>query len=60
MGYDVLCYENVVDGDDVDFVDALGFELVIGLGIARNLGVTGASESTGNADLRRYDELELS
>ena len=60
MECDILHDKSVVDGDDVDLVDTLGFELVVELNVARYLGMACASESTGNADLGRNGEFGLS
>jgi len=40
-----FCDENIVDGEDVNFVDTLGLELLVVVDVTGNLGVAGACES---------------
>lgn len=49
--------EGVVDGDDVDALDALLRELVGALGVAGDLGAARGSEGAGDADDDVWDAL---
>jgi hypothetical protein len=47
----VLCHECVIDGDDVDLVDALRLELVVLLDVTRSLRAARGRERSRHANL---------
>ena len=56
---DTLEHEDIVDGDDVDVVDPLFFELLVGVYVARDLRAAGARKCAGHANLQRVSLIPL-
>ena len=54
----LLHYMNIIDRDDVDVLDAFGFEVIISIDITRDLGTASPCERSRNADLRVMSKLK--
>lgn len=54
----LLHYMNIIDRDDVDVLDAFGFEVIISIDITRDLGTASSCERSRNADLRVMSKLK--
>jgi hypothetical protein len=51
-GRDILEHKNVVNGNDIDIVDPLFFELLVGAYVARDLSTAGSGECARYANLQ--------